>query len=358
MTIAAAVKVGRKLATGDFGYGQDDRKSAWADNGKTGVAGLREPGDTDCSFGTALCLALGELVPIDVLRRTLYSGNFGSALAAGGTVDRINVRKLSLGQINAKARKADAIYGPGHVMFCLGGGKWLSFEHTERGGSTGGRRGRQKGEGVRVRALYLRGAASRRAGNSKTGWTELVRAKSAATFLGQILAGYAKGESTAVAQARLDLRAPWDGPRYAEFVAEWAKLDKGAVLTYDATELEVPQAGHTFVILGGTRPQMRHRVDVALPAILANPGSKVIVTGAPVRGGVTEAQYMRARLVAAGVDTARIVVEDKAGSTIGNAIYSVALLRKMGSASYTLCSYSSHLRRASILFRAALAKAD
>jgi uncharacterized SAM-binding protein YcdF (DUF218 family) len=390
VTIAAAVKVGKKLATGNFGYGQDDRLSAWADNGKLGVDGLREPGDADCTIATALCLGLGGLVPLEALRHTLYSGNYGSALAKYGTVDRINVRNLTLAQINTKARTADAIYGPGHAMFHLGGGKWLSFETTEKGRSTGGKLGRQKGEGVRVRSLYLRGASSRKTGKSKTGWSELVRAKSPETFLGQVLAAYGKGKSTTTAQQRLNLRAPWDGPRYAQFMAEWAALDKGATVTYDASTLTVPQVGHAFVVLGGTVNQMSHRLAAALPAILANPASKVIVSGAPVRDGKTEAAWMRDWLVAAASTAAtdafvpdpaksddenaddkkksiadakatmaaRTIVESDAQSTIGNALYSVRLLRLWNLSSYTLVSSASHLRRAGILMRAALAKAE
>lgn len=358
MTIAAAVKVGEHLAIANFGYGQDDRLSGWDDNGKFGLDGLREPGDLDCTTSTALCMGLGRLIPLDVLRHTLYSGNYGPALGRTGMVDRINVRNLTLAQISAKAQPADAIYGPGHAMFHLGGGRWLSFEHTEKGGETGGKLGRQKGEGVRVRHLYLRSAASRSKAESKTGWSELVRSKSSATYLGQVLAAYGKSASTSAAQARLSLRAPWDGPRYAQLMSEWAVLDRGAVLTYDAGDVMIPQSGHCFVVLGGTPAQMGNRLTAGLPAILANPASRVIVTGAPIREGKTEAAWMRDWLVAHGVMPARIVLEERAQSTIGNALYSVAIMIKEGWTSYTLVSYASHLRRAGILFRAALAKAE
>jgi uncharacterized SAM-binding protein YcdF (DUF218 family) len=58
-------------------------------------------------------------------------------------------------------------------------------------------------------------------------------------------------------------------------------------------------------------------------------------------------------LVGAGVDPARILIEDRSASTIGNAKNSVPLLRKAGITSYTLVSDASHLRRASVLFGAA-----
>ena len=40
MTIAAATKVARRLASGPYGYSQGARTSAYARNGKLGVAGL------------------------------------------------------------------------------------------------------------------------------------------------------------------------------------------------------------------------------------------------------------------------------------------------------------------------------
>lgn len=363
MTIAKAVAVGEYLAAPDtnIGYSQDQtaRRSLYADNGQSGVAGLREPADGDCSYSTAVAQVLGELAPPAVLKGTLYSGNYGAKLASGGTMLRINVRGKTLAEIKAMARPADAIYGPGHVMFHLGGGRWLSFESDERGRSIGGKPGRQKGEHIRVRSLYLRGASSRKAGSSRTGWVEIVRAKSPATFLGQVLAAYGAGKSGAAeaAQARLSRRAPFDGPRYAEFMAEWAALDKGAPCTYNAAGFAAAP-DHAFIVLGGTRPQMRRRMAAGLPAILANPDSKVIVSGAPVRGGTTEAEYMRAWLVKNGVAAGRVLVEGKAGSTIGNALYSAQILIGQGLSSYTIVSDESHLRRAGILFRAALAKAD
>lgn len=358
MSIATAVKVARHLATGNFGYGQDDRKSAWNDNGKLGLDGLREPGDSDCSFATALAQALGSLIPMDVLRHTLYSGNYGAAVGGTGMADRINVRGLSLAQINAKARPADAIVGPGHVMFHLGGGLWMSFEHTEKGGSTGGKLGRQKGEGIFIRKLYTRGSSSRRKAKSKTGWAEIVRPKSPSALLGALLALYGKGKSVTAAQKRVNIRSSWDGPRYAEFLAEWDVLNEGVPITYDAATLPVPQTGHAYIVLGGTTSQMGKRVDAALPGILANPNSKVIVTGGKLRDGVTEAEWMEQRLLDAGVSPSRIVLEKRAQSTIGNALYSVEIMERLGLTSYTLASFESHLRRAAILFRAALAKLE
>ena len=63
---------------------------------------------------------------------------------------------------------------------------------------------------------------------------------------------------------------------------------------------------------------------------------------------------MRKWLIAKGISSARILVETKSSSTIGNAKYSIAMLSAAPKyTSYTLISDSSHIRRASVLFAAA-----
>lgn len=62
------------------------------------------------------------------------------------------------------------------------------------------------------------------------------------------------------------------------------------------------------------------RTDTALGLALAHPLNRVVVTGGATQPGCqTEADYMKARLVARGVDPARIVTDTSAYSTVGNA---------------------------------------
>ena len=133
---------------------------------------------------------------------------------------------------------------------------------------------------------------------------------------------------------------------------------RGVTLTLDARTLTVPAKGHAFVILGAGTAEMTRRLTAGLPAILANPASKVIVTGAPLRGGVTEAEWMRRWLIAKGVPAGRILVEPKATSTVGNALHSVAIMLAKGITTYTLVSAASHLRRAQTHFLAARVKTE
>lgn len=351
MTIAAATKVAKRLATGNFGYGQDDRTSALADNGKMGVAGLREPGDTDCSFSLGIIYYLGGLIDRAVLRGAFYSGNIVAKLVATGMFTATRVKGWSLAKLRAFVREGDAVAGPGHVVYGLGGGRIVSFESTERGTSTGGKKGDQTGREGRIRDLYAR----------PKGWSYVVRPIAPQTFMGRVLAAYAAGKSTADHLAKLSKRSPFDGPRWAWFVKAWSVLDWGMALAYDPAALvDVPTAGHAFVVLGSGLPKdgsvggkYRRRLQLALDASVRFPASKIIVTGGEPQNGVTEAEAGLEWLAARGVDPARIITEEQAASTIGNAKYSVPIMRKAGVTSYTLVSDASHLRRASVLFLAA-----
>ena len=353
-----AVKVGTKLATGNFGYGQDDRTSAWARNGKLGIAGLQEPGDTDCSFGTALALYLGGLIPESILNGVIYSGNFPAKMASTGMYDTIDVRGMSLSEIEKRAGDASAITGPGHVMLHLGNGRWMSFETTERGTSTGGRRGDQTGREGYIRSLYMRGASSRRKGRSRTGWTYLSVLRSEYQFMARAIAAYGNTGTFSTFTDRMTRVAEWDGKRFDWFMNVWKRWDKGVKITFSSQTLRVPEKNHAYVILGSTIPKMERRLKTVLPALLGNTASKVVVTGGVKRGSLTEAEWMKQWLVQNGVGSARILVENKASSTVGNALHSVRLMADAGITSYTLVSDASHLRRASVHFLAARVKQE
>lgn len=350
MTIAAATKVARRLASGPYGYSQGARTSAYARNGKLGVAGLAAKGDTDCSFSTGLVYVLGGLVDEDVLRGTFYTGNMASKLKASGMFTVTSVRGWSLAKLRKTLREGDSLVGPGHVVYCVEPGKVLSFENDERGKSTGGKLGDQTGREGRIRSLYSR----------SRGWAYLIRPISGAALQRQILAAHRAGKSADDALRRYRLRAPWDGPRWTTFMALWEGWEQGMPLAYDPVTLDVPDAGHAFVVLGSAlsksaeiTEKFRRRLALAKLALDANPGSVVLISGGAPKATITEAAAGRRWLIDAGIDPARILTEEKSASTIGNARYSVPILRAKGITSYTLVSDASHLRRASILFAAA-----
>lgn len=350
MTIAAATKVARRMASGPYGYNQMKRTTSLADNGQLGVAGLASRGDTDCSFGTGIVYYLGGLVGRDVLRGTFYTGNMASKLKATGLFTVTSVRGWSLSKIRKTLREGDSLLGPGHVVYCVEPGKVLSFEADERGRSTGGKIGDQNGQEGRIRTLYAR----------SRGWTYLIRPVSLTTIKRRILAAHKAGKSPAGHLADMRMRAPWDGPRWTTFLALWEGWEAGMPLAYDPATLDVPDAEHAFVVLGSAlsksaeiAEKFRRRLALAKLALDANPASVVLISGGAPKATITESAAGRRWLIDAGIDPTRILVEEKSASTVGNAKYSVPLLRAKGITSYTLISDASHLRRASILFAAA-----
>ncbi len=343
MTVTTVLKVARRLASGPYGYGQDDRWGALADNGKLGTAGLAAVGDADCGTAVGIAWYLGGLIPRSLLKGSWYTGNIAAKTKSSGMFYLVKVSDWPLTKIDATARKGAGLIGPGHIMMNVARGKWLSFEYTEKGTSTGGKAGDQTGREGRIRELYSR----------SKGWAYLIQPYTGAELLAQAIAAYRTGSDPAPYLERFARRAPWDGARWAWMMSHWQRWDKGMTLVYDATKLPVPKSGHCYVVLGATIPKMTRRLAVALPGLQANPNSRVLVTGGVVRSGKTEAAYMLDWLLARGIGRNRIILEEQSTSTVGNAELSIPLLVRGGISSYTLVSDASHLRRASTLFLAA-----
>lgn len=115
--------------------------------------------------------------------------------------------------------------------------------------------------------------------------------------------------------------------------------------------------GSTIVILGfglepggALRPTLVERLSKGLQIAQTYPTAPVVVTGGNPVDGRTEAAAMRDWLIAAGVDPVRIVLEEKAVSTAGNAVHTANTLRAMGSSGMVLVTSSDHVRRAAADF--------
>ncbi len=76
------------------------------------------------------------------------------------------------------------------------------------------------------------------------------------------------------------------------------------------------------------------------------PQSPIIVTGGNPRNGNTEAGQMRKMLRLYGIPEERIIVEDRANSTVQNAAFSVPLAKQAGTSGIILVTSSSHQDRA------------
>jgi uncharacterized SAM-binding protein YcdF (DUF218 family) len=124
------------------------------------------------------------------------------------------------------------------------------------------------------------------------------------------------------------------------------------------SQAEPPAAGKDFtkpaiVILGyGLNPDgtmrtiLRRRVLTGLTVAQFYPQSPIIVTGGNPKNGNTEAGQMRKMLMLLGVPDNRIIVEDKANSTVQNARFSVPLAKKADTSGIILVTSSTHQGRA------------
>jgi uncharacterized SAM-binding protein YcdF (DUF218 family) len=164
----------------------------------------------------------------------------------------------------------------------------------------------------------------------------------------------------ALALNQLATRSGFEVGLWNNFLYNWDVATSSQVLNYSVPK-GLPASGHVFVVLGASlsssgtaTTQLTNRLKVALKALAAYPNSKVIVTGGAPKNGHTEGEVMQAWLIANGVAASRIIAETRSSSTVGNASYSMAIIKQHPEfTSYTLISDGSHLRRAGVLFDAA-----
>lgn len=125
-----------------------------------------------------------------------------------------------------------------------------------------------------------------------------------------------------------------------------------------ASQAAPPAAAKDFsnpaiVILGyGLKPDgtmrtiLRRRVLTGLAVAQFYPESKIIVTGGNPQNGRTEAAQMRKMLLLLGFPDNRILVEDRANSTVQNAAFSVPLAEQAGASGIILVTSTTHQDRA------------
>ena len=92
---------------------------------------------------------------------------------------------------------------------------------------------------------------------------------------------------------------------------------------------------------------MKKRMNSALKLNKLFAPSKIIVSGgvANAVAGVSEAQVMRDYLVINGVESDKIIIEDKSMTTKQNAEFSVPIAAKLGSTQILLCTSTEHMGR-------------
>jgi uncharacterized SAM-binding protein YcdF (DUF218 family) len=114
----------------------------------------------------------------------------------------------------------------------------------------------------------------------------------------------------------------------------------------DFTKPAIVILGYGLEPSGAMRPILVHRVLTGLAVAQFFPQSPIIVTGGNARNGQTEAGQMRNMLQTLGFPRNRIIVEDRANSTVQNARFSVPLAKKAGTTGIILVTSSSHQGRA------------
>lgn len=150
-------------------------------------------------------------------------------------------------------------------------------------------------------------------------------------------------------------RSSFEANLWRTFLRSWDRSLSSQRFSYTAPR-SVPTRRHAFVVLGsGNASELKKRTQLAEAALKAHPTSVAVLTGGKATSTrPTEAEQMRQQLVTAGIDSSRLLLESKSASTVSNAWYSVALMKARGLTSYTLISDASHLRRAEVLFQAAV----
>src|SRR6478609_4982937 len=97
---------------------------------------------------------------------------------------------------------------------------------------------------------------------------------------------------------------------------------------------------------GTMRPILHTRVLTGLAVAQMFPQAPIIVTGGNPQNGNTEAGQMRKMLMLLGFPDNRIIVEDKANSTVQNAQFSVPLAQEAGTTGIILVTSTTHQGRA------------
>ena len=124
----------------------------------------------------------------------------------------------------------------------------------------------------------------------------------------------------------------------------------GGVIARSAQGTDAPEADYLIVLgcqVNGTIPSrmLRQRLDAAVDYLNTNPDATAIVSGGNGPGeDISEAECMHTYLTAKGIDTERIILEDRATNTMENLRFSLALMED--GASVAIVSNEFHLYRA------------
>jgi len=104
--------------------------------------------------------------------------------------------------------------------------------------------------------------------------------------------------------------------------------------------------GYGLLPDGSLRPELVNRLTAAWLQAIAAPMSPIVVTGGNPQNGVPEAAAMAGWLIGHGIPASRVLVEDRATSTVQNALFSTRMLQDAGATSAVVVTSPNHIRRA------------
>jgi uncharacterized SAM-binding protein YcdF (DUF218 family) len=130
----------------------------------------------------------------------------------------------------------------------------------------------------------------------------------------------------------------WGG---AGGVAGWP-----ATATKDFSKPAIVILGYGLAPDGSMRAILRRRVVTGLIVAQFFPQSPISVTGGNPQNGKTEAGQMRNMLMLLGFPADRIILQDKANSTVQNSQFSVPPAKEAGTSGIILVTSTSHQGRA------------
>lgn len=132
----------------------------------------------------------------------------------------------------------------------------------------------------------------------------------------------------------------------SEHVTPVAHASPAAPVVKDFSKPAIVILGYGLEPDGTMRTILRRRVLTGLAVAQFFPQSPVIVTGGNPRNGRTEADQMSRMLRLLGFPEHRIIVENRANSTVQNAQFSVPLAKEAGTSGIILVTSSTHQGRA------------
>ena len=119
--------------------------------------------------------------------------------------------------------------------------------------------------------------------------------------------------------------------------------DKGAIVTL----------GYALNPDGSMHQILVERLETTLAMAKANPDALIVLTGGVPKNHKTEGKLMADWLIEKGISKDRIIEENYATSTVGNALFSSYALARHNTKHATIISSASHVRRGQTLFEIA-----